>query len=251
MTFADWATDTRHRIASDPLPTALADSAREFYCGAVARYYADSNGPYRTEIAGVSARFRTETPTDVKRARDLNGEAAVAEFLFGDGIEDRVFWDVGGYHGHYSVLAACAGATVVTFEPDTLNRRRIATNADLNDVDLDVRPVALSDTVGEAAWGGECGSELAVGEGAETVETIRGDQLDRAPDIVKVDVEGHEAAVLDGMGAALRLVERIAVEVHEGRGVDRDAIAARLRDAGLSVVELDTGRSQPHLGGIR
>jgi len=72
-----------------------------------------------------------------------------------------------------------------------------------------------------------------------------------APDVLKIDVEGHESAVLDGLGDYLNRVEAVLVEVHEAKGVDRGAIRGWLEAAGLTVEELATGRAEVHLGGSR
>ncbi|MDR9381725.1 MAG: FkbM family methyltransferase [Natronomonas sp.] len=254
MTVGDYLHGTRRRFRRDPTPTAVRETIAEFARGLRRRrdrlaFRVLGDRTIDTELAGVRATFHAENDVDAERARSLNREQAVAEWLLADCDDGTVLWDVGAHHGHYAVLAALQGATVVAFEPDAGNRERIARNAVLNGVSPTVRPEALSDTDGEAAFGGESENELAVGAGDRTVETRRGDGIDPAPTVVKLDVEGHELAALDGMAARLGVVDRIAVEVHDG--VPPGAVRARLDDAGLELVELGSARSQTYLGGIR
>lgn len=136
----------------------------------------------------------------------------------GDG-ETYDFIDVGAYGGSYSLDAArdrrCA--RVIAFEPDRRNRRHLEANLFVNGLAdrVDVRPVAVSQINGHAVvhksaahptqnFGG-CG---IIDPGAydqsvaETVETITLDSaLDQSGRVlgVKIDVEGHEREVINGM----------------------------------------------------
>ena len=52
-------------------------------------------------------------------------------------------------------------------------------------------------------------------------------------DLLKLDVEGAELEVLEGLGAQIGRVQTIVGEVHE-RVVDSDVFYDRLRDSGFS-----------------
>jgi FkbM family methyltransferase len=143
-------------------------------------------------------------------------------------------WDVGANVGFYSELfAAAAGPSgkVISFEPSPScvvlleeRRRDLATRAP-----WEIVPVALSDKDGEA-WlsviGGETApsNHLAGRDEASTVQvrTARGDSLlaagHQAPAVIKIDVEGFEGEVLDGMGSMLEIpaLRTVCVEVHFG-----------------------------------
>jgi FkbM family methyltransferase len=112
---------------------------------------------------------------------------------------------------------------------------------------------ALADSAGRAELRGPSDSELGLHDGdggRQPVETVPGDDITELPDRVKLDVEGAEVAVLDGMAATLGHVDRILVEVHH----DRDVATTRrkLREAGLKVSELPCrDRSQAYVGGWR
>ena len=124
--------------------------------------------------------------------------------------------DVGGHNGVFSREMARSGASVVVCEPNAALMRRLHTS-----VRGDVRfvPVALSDHVGSAefrysdAHDGnstiEANNDLASVYGENhfktvCVETATLDSLDLcAVSFVKIDVEGHEEAVLNGAAATI------------------------------------------------
>jgi FkbM family methyltransferase len=97
----------------------------------------------------------------------------------------------------------------------------------VNGAPWEIVSVALSDADGDA-WlsvgGGDTApcNHLASGDEASTVpvKTARGDSLVaagyKAPAVIKIDVEGFEGEVLDGMGSVLDLpsLRSVCVEVH-------------------------------------
>jgi len=259
VSFADWATESRQRFQQQPTSDALQETLAEFRRGAERRalaavFAAIGKQTMWTRLAGVHATFVVENPTDVERARSLNHEEAVAEWLLQDVGNDSVFWDIGAYHGHYSVLASHVGASVTSFEPDADNRQRLRENTrEINpDATPTIVPKALSrENAIIEDFGSETPGSEAIGDGSQRVETRRGDDLDGhgQPTHVKIDVEGHELAVLDGLVETLRGVDRIVIEVHDD--VATSMVRDYLRPAGLDVERLDSPRSQTHLGGVR
>lgn len=157
---------------------------------------------------------------------------------------DRV-WDIGAHKGYVTMAAARVvgpGGGVTAFEPSSINlwflRRHIAWNRLGN---VTVVPVAVSDREGHALFGGT-GSSIAfkVGTGDETVELrtiaslIEHDGLPM-PAVIKIDVEGSEAAVLRGAGEHLAGVRRVFISIH-GRSL-YDECRAILLDRGFRVTE--------------
>lgn len=143
-------------------------------------------------------------------------------------------WDVGANVGLYSELfAGAVGASgkVISFEPSpacvALLEERIRDRD--GGASWEIVPVALSAEDGEAWLSVESGdtapgNHLASPDEASTVvvRTARADSLvlagREAPAVVKIDVEGFEGEVLDGMATVLGLLSlrAICVEVHFG-----------------------------------
>jgi FkbM family methyltransferase len=162
---------------------------------------------------------------------------------------DRV-WDVGAHKGYVALAAArrvaggggpTAPGSVVAFEPSWRNfsalRRHVRWSGLGN---VEIVPAALGRTTGEAHFGGG-GSTLSyrLGHGDErvTVRTVASLLAEGRPPptVMKVDVEGAEADVLEGAGEALARLELIFLAVH-----DRplyEACLPLLTRAGFQVVE--------------
>ncbi|NDJ35379.1 MAG: FkbM family methyltransferase [Chloroflexi bacterium] len=127
----------------------------------------------------------------------------------------RVIGDVGAYHGIYALTAAALNpaAHVAAFEPLSLNARILRANNVLNGSRVDVVQAAVSDRVGEAAFGFNPGrapsSGLIAADNRPEQELVPLTTLavycEQAGlpgfDLLKIDVEMHEPQVLRGMGA--------------------------------------------------
>jgi FkbM family methyltransferase len=126
---------------------------------------------------------------------------------------DAVVWDVGANIGIYAVLlgSAAADGRVEAFEPVPATHQRLKGNLAANGVtNVTTHFVALSDSVGTAQMAVHvdahgCDQIGDVEDGVETIEvpTLTGDQfLEQSdgvdPDVVKVDIEGHEPQFLAG-----------------------------------------------------
>ena len=117
-------------------------------------------------------------------------------------------WDIGANIGIYSVLfAAVADVQVEAFEPWPDTARRLRVNLALNDVtNVTVRQHALSDVDGELRFSADPtapGCNHVDVNGSVTVSAhTPAHVLDAGagvPDVIKIDVEGHEPHVLNAM----------------------------------------------------
>jgi FkbM family methyltransferase len=159
--------------------------------------------------------------------------------------------DVGANVGLYSLLAASVdGVQVVAFEPNDLARERAAANAAANGLAgrIDLRPLA----VGRAAGAGRVttglgpenrllgGAETTVlPEGAQAVQVVTLDECVAGPvALLKVDVEGGEADVLDGAHRVLSTARPVLIL----EANDLPALTARLVDLGYQWVRYDPHR---------
>jgi FkbM family methyltransferase len=166
----------------------------------------------------------------------------VAPYRSGDGL---VCWDVGAHFGYHTLCFAAlvgCGGRVVAFEPNPANLARMAMNLARNPglaSRVTVKPIALSDAAGRAEFrsldhvesglstGGHLASATPPNEPSSyglfrrtLVQTATVDELVRsgelpAPEWIKVDVEGAEAAVLRGGRGVIRTHRPLLlIEVH-------------------------------------
>jgi FkbM family methyltransferase len=146
-------------------------------------------------IAAAGGRYETATLRALRRALP----------------PDAVVLDIGANIGAFSLAfaALCPAGTVHAFEPGGLSHGYLARNVAANGP-VDVRPhrLALSDRTGELTFHCDAADPgaahlAAAGEGGETVPVTTldawaaGAGLPRV-DLVKLDVEGNETAVLRG-----------------------------------------------------
>jgi FkbM family methyltransferase len=176
------------------------------------------------------------------------------------------FFDVGANIGYHTLAAAATGARVYAYEPVPRLRHRLASNLRLNGLEhrVTVSELALSNRNGDAdfylAKRLDDGSHsLIPGVPAQSVEriTVRTIRLDDhlqasgtpQPTVVKIDVEGAEALVLDGAVALLDNVtppvviietaDRLADQIQE----TASSVLARLFQRGFQIFRI------PEIGG--
>jgi FkbM family methyltransferase len=134
---------------------------------------------------------------------------------------DDLFVDVGANIGSYTVMAAGAvGASVIAVEPLPTTFKKLHTNIAINGIagKVDAHCLGLSSSSGEIVFtaGLDTMNRVALpGEALATVSVpVRTlDELTAGlnPRLIKIDVEGHEAAVLAGGSNTLSLPSLEAV----------------------------------------
>jgi FkbM family methyltransferase len=208
-----------------------------------------SPDPRPTSIAGISAKYRVESHLELWQVRDLNGESKFVESILNEIDSEDVIWDIGANAGLYSVLFGKCAKIVHAFEPEPINADRLQENAHLNDVweNIFIHNIALSNESGttnmvisEADKPIRPSSRLEEyisqdsNEQVEQVEVKKGDNIDvDSPDILKIDVEGHELKVLKGLKQRLSGCRLVFIEIHTGLGVELEDVKAVLKSAGL------------------
>lgn len=207
-----------------------------------------------------------ETPTvwvaydslrQYRRIKTLGGEEPVIRDLVERAGPDDVVWDVGANQGIVAAFAASTGAAVYAFEPGsarsvldrTISQQRYYKIASygwaLGDADTHV---AFEDVDGYDT----CDHVDPTGA-TDDVRQVRGDTLVDAgdvdaPTIVKIDVEGYELRVLDGMRGLLERspLSTIYLEVHRDKiasyGDSVDDLEERLGTAGFSIERIHQRR---------
>lgn len=137
--------------------------------------------------------------------------------------ECRLFVDCGMEVGFFSYLAVKlmpSGGRVIGFEPDGPSHAAlIECFADCPQVVIHRQ--AVSNKAGSATLtsvvGRPCGTLAEVGGRGQSCETVTLDDvlIDEKPDILKIDIEGHEAAAIAGAQQLLRVKQpTIYLESH-------------------------------------
>ena len=151
---------------------------------------------------------------------------------------DDVFLDVGANVGSYTVLAsAVCGAKTIAFEPDPQTAQHFLRNLAANAIEqrVDLHQTALGHEDGEVAFtsGLDTVNRIAVHHAGAT-RTVPLRKLDtviegKSPTLMKLDVEGFEAAVLSGAKGTLSQPSLLAVET-EGQDT---SVTGQLEQAGF------------------
>lgn len=206
-----------------------------------------------------TAEFGVETPSELHRTRIAAGEEEIlVPFL--DSLDPGMeMWDVGAAVGTWTCLAGRVVDRVRAFEPHRENGDRLLENAELNGIEnrVTLERVGLGDHDGSASLtvggGVGTGTHRIEGDGDDSrrVTVRRGDSYPSGPDALKVDVEGFERHVLDGMGTHLDDVRVAAVEVHPQHDVSVAEVRDPLEAAGLAVREVEVDRRERYLLGRR
>ncbi|MCC6403222.1 MAG: FkbM family methyltransferase [Fimbriimonadaceae bacterium] len=205
---------------------------------------------------GVSVRFAVHTWLEYhNRARgSYEGEPDLVDWLQQELRSGDVFWDVGANVGAYTVLAAklCSDATVVAWEPFIPTFAHLWENLALNGCAAQVLPLemGLSDASAVSALAVHDpragSSQHRLGDETDGLRqrlvSVRGEDAAAwfgipAPTLLKVDTDGHEAAVFRGMGALLRRPELRSILVEVDPRNSEKEILGLLGAAGFRCVE--------------
>lgn len=163
-------------------------------------------------------------------------------------------FDLGAHSGFYTLLASKmvgSGGRVIAFEPSPRNLSYLHRHLEINRIEnVTVIEAAVSDTSGRQSF--DAGAESELGhlsdEGDLEVETVALDELAHSgqvppPDVVKMDIEGHEHLAL--LGAREMLTDRRPVlwisthgkEVHEQCCRFLEALGYRLEPIGTEILD--------------
>lgn len=151
---------------------------------------------------------------------------------------NSIFWDVGANVGLYSVLFATSNPTwkIYSFEPNIKVHMKFLKNISHNNCkNVQLVPLALSDSKQKVSLRinqnrlGTSGIYFKTEKfvHSKIIECISGDELFfsgqiPAPDLIKIDVEGHELKVLNGLKVIISnhkpiIAIEIALSVWESR----------------------------------
>ena len=226
---------------------------------------ANATAPASTIILPAGCAIQIPADAEIRDAFEYFGwkdPDAVEEFAgFMRASAGRTtLWDVGALFGFFSLAFALTGAgrRALAFEPNPYSCRKIKECLKLNPgAQIDVFNLALGlpgETVAFHSgfhFIAAAGLEVQPTSGLEQLETTSIDQLIAGnfapPDMIKIDVEGHEFEVLQGAKELLRTHKPLlSLEVHPGalshKGITPIAIAQLLEDAGYVFESMENKR---------
>lgn len=236
--------------------------------------YISIRGQYSFTLEDHTVTFSAPTLTMVKRnhGRFKSEKKELRDFLNEVG-EDDIVYDIGANTGLYTLFAAkaCPDGEVIAFEPYPPNLIMLNKDVARNQLqNIEIIDMALSDSVGNIEFNqpdeddvGYGSSSIEANESETTIEvpTTTGDKLIAdseipEPNVVKIDVEGSEPLVLEGLENALSApsCRTVYCEVHlsgvdhrpsiEDFGSSEEDIANRLREFGFTVERLQSRGSE-------
>lgn len=170
------------------------------------------------EYSGVNYRMFVSNTIDAIQRHHVGGklyEAEELEIIARQFPPGGVFLDIGANVGNHTVFAAKAlnARKVFAFEPASPQSDILAINVILNEVvdRVTIYRLGLSNTAGTSRIQMRSplnigGAGLSGGTDGESVTLSRGDDVlgDTHIDFIKIDVEGHEMAVLEGLQNVIR-----------------------------------------------
>lgn len=252
------------RMLSQGRHRALATQARDLARKTALDTVIGFRGYQTLSLAGLEARFDgSDHFTRWSTRWHLRAEAPAIRQLFRWLHHGDTFADVGAHVGLFSVFATRKNprGEVHAFEPWPGNAATLQRNAAMNDAPVTVHRLALSDRTTTRTLHQpkpEPGSALArmehcpssggvsVPVQAARLDHLVGEGAVPPPDVVKVDVEGHERQALEGMHRQLGPggVKVLLVELHFPTGAgprpdpEKHPATTFLRERGYRVREV-------------
>ncbi len=225
----------------DGITTLSAKTVRSLRRRATLAYWR-LRGSRTFEFVDTAATFDTRG----RAARSLqifdSGERKMVQDLLSELESDDTLWDIGAHIGFHSSLAGQRIDRVEAFEPTPGTAGKARDHLERNGVDATVHEYALWDADEELTLDHK--SAATGGTGSVTVPAYRGDSLVDdgfpQPNVVKIDVEGAEPRVVDGMAETLRdeRCRTVYCEVHRPAVGDTEAdTRPSVEDHGSSVSE--------------
>lgn len=224
------------------------------------RWTVPPDGIVHLKVGGLNTRFHAGSPGELRLLESFPGmEEMILSLLLSKVSAGDVVYDIGSNIGQYTIpLAKAVGkcGQVISFEPELENFERLQENVRLNSLgNVRVFRKALSDrnrqeTLYSQGSLSSLGQEHLQGSSQQVIEVVTGDAFQRKealslPRAVKIDVEGHEYAVLQGLRNTLAhpACELVICEIHPmflPAEVRPESILAFLRSLGFTRIDTCT-----------
>lgn len=201
-------------------------------------------------IDGITVLLSFDTPYHYEIVRSLRAHPEADLILISwMRTEAGRYYDIGAFSGIYGLLAAKAhpSSTVLIFEPDPINAQHIRKNIELNGLrNCELVEAAVSDVDGTVHFNAQGKTDGRISDTGTPVKAISLSSLPPA-DLIKLDVEGAELRVLQGMNYK----GVVMLELHPSKlGVSEQDFWRIVKDKGYRAWFIDyqrgTGGEQKH-----
>lgn len=212
----------------------------------------------KQNIAGINVEFVAEGPQDISY-HEFDSEIPIIEDILSEIDYGDTFFDIGANIGLYScVISQKIGAeNVIAFEPSPPAYQKLQKNSEFNG-NFHHFQIAISDTDDIIEFSVDIGDAQSRRSTINTdsnsidyeiqevssrkLRSMEKKQNIPSPDIIKIDVEGAEFKVLNGMGKLLDSSDIIYCEIHhqalDGFNTDGEEIIEYLESSGFEVKTL-------------
>lgn len=222
---------------------------RKIRASLLKRYYILTNGGYSVGTAyGGRFLFDWRHSLDKKVAVELYERELIDYFRHMlDVVRPDLFLDIGAHAALYSIIVKTRspGTEVHAFEPDRNNLCQLYANLFVNRLHdaITVHEHGISSTGGTVSFNNSDatssrGTRRIASDGNATIEVRRLDDVMPASDrviMLKIDVEGHELAVIEGAQALLRS-NRCFLQI-ESSGAALEALTTKMTTFGYRLVK--------------
>lgn len=189
-------------------------------------------------IGDTKIKFKIYNYESIRRSLG-HGEQEVIEDLLSRVKETDVVWDVGANQGTYSLFAATKCDEVIAFEPNKSACEIISANAELNGVEITIQEYGLGAEEKEVVLreADRSGVRWTADSGAgDSIKIRPGREVSQAnPTVLKIDTEGDELEVLEGLDDVLSGVRLCYVEWHDD---NYEAVRSELKSAGFEMANI-------------
>jgi FkbM family methyltransferase len=169
----------------------------------------------------------------------------------------RLFIDVGAHVGYYTLLASKIAKEVIALEPDPFNYKLLRINLRINGIsNVYALNIAASNYTGTgifASYIKNIGKLLTQKSNRDNnmsrikIKVVKLDDLllkiGKNPDVIKIDVEGSEIQVLEGLQETLiKGVKCLMIEVHSEE--NKAKAISFLKSLGYKIISLRTLKTE-------
>ena len=228
-----------------------------------------ADGIFRVQIGKINAQFYVSKPEELRSLEsDKEGEGRVAELLIPHLKSGDIVYDIGANIGFYTVILGKAvgkKGRLIAFEPEKESYVRLQNNLKLNELtNVYMFQKAIGDKTSEAKlYLGQTTGNFSLVKtyekeiGSQIVEIVNGDQFIKErnlpiPKLVKIDVEGYEYSVLQGLSNTLSHpnCEIICCEIHPRlllSGITGERILELIKSFGFKKFDIYKRTNDYHL----